>query len=73
MLIQALHPDTLTIGIGQAVGTDDDVEFAKITATEEPHIKIVTTNSVEVTQKELVPAGQTTDATATDFTMDQVQ
>ena len=64
--------DTLTIGIGQAVGTDDDVEFAKITATEESHIKIVTTNSVEVTQKELVLAGQTTDATATEtpLTMD---
>ena len=59
--------DTLTIGIGQAVGTDDDVEFAKITATEESHIKIVTTNSVEVTQKELVLAGQTTDATATEI------
>jgi hypothetical protein len=59
--------DTLTIGIGQAVGTTDDVEFAKVTATEESHIKIVTSNSVAVTQKELVLAGQTTDATATEI------
>ena len=59
--------DTLTIDIGQAVGTTDDVEFAKVTATEESHIKIVTSNSVAVTQKELVLAGQTTDATATEI------
>ena len=63
----SIATDTLTIDIGQAVGTTDDVEFAKVTATEESHIKIVTSNSVTVTQKDLVLAGQTTDATATEI------
>ena len=63
----SIATDTVTFDIGQAVGTTDDVEFAKVTATEESHIKIVTSNSVIVTQKELVLAGQTTDATATEI------
>ena len=66
-VITTVATDAVTIDIGQSVGTTDDVEFAKVTATEESHIKIVTSHSVIVTQKELVLAGQTTDATPTEI------
>ena len=66
-VVTSVSSDTVTIGIGQAVGTTDDVEFANIVATEQASTTITTTNSVEVTQKEIVLAGRTTDATATEI------
>ena len=67
--------DTFTLEIGQDVATTANVEFADITAsgtttaTEQALTTVTTSNSVEVTQKEIVLAGRTTDATATEITL----
>ena len=63
----SVNNDTVTVDIGQPVGTTDDVTFGELTTTEQSKTTITTSNSVVVTQKEIVLAGQTTDATATEI------
>ena len=66
--------DTFTLEI-KDVATTANVEFADITAsgtttaTEQASTTVTTSNSVEASQKEIVLAGRTTDATATEITL----